>query len=400
MRLRQRKIQYRGARLCRRSFSFERLENRELMAVTTSLSRGTLSITGDDASDDIAIVGTATPGELVVKGRNGTLVDGIANGATTVSGVTFNLEVALNDGHDVLSMDDVYIAGSISIGTHDGDDVVTLGENGEVSPARALTINTGEGNDRVAELNYAVYVGGEHAVVLRGGDDIATLVGTSAVGTVYLFSFATGIDVFGDAGNDSILATGLTAVQRIQINGGEGVNSTALLFSAAREIDVWNQYEPNTAGTSGRSTVYLDTNYCQNRFSVQAGNAAVNVFRTQATSLSVFLSGGSNIVNLYGNALNGPAYYAPRGEQSPLLVGPSIRISDGASGSASGTATVVSLSYNVTNDLSIALSGGNDSLFLAGNLFTGTSTLDGGLGSNTIAESYNVWGSLIVANFY
>jgi len=376
--------------------SYEQLESRQLMAVTTSLDRGTLTITGDDAADDIAIVGTSNPGELIITGRNGTLVNGVADGATTISGVSFSLEIALNGGNDVLSMDNVFIAGWISIGTSDGDDIVTLGQNGEVSPARFLGIDSGDGNDRVVELNYSVFVGGDHFVRLGGGHDIATLVGTSAVGAVYSLSYASGIEVFGDGGNDSILATGVTAVHKIQLAGGEGINSTALLFSAAREIGIWNQYEANTAGIPGRSTVYLDTNYCQNRFSVDAGNVVISVFRSQATSISVFLRGGNNTVNLYGNAVNGPPYWASLGEAGAVLVGPRIHISGGSSETESDA---VSLSYNVTDDLSVLLSGGNDSLFLAGNIFTGESTLNGEGGSNNIAEAYNYWAALTVQNF-
>jgi hypothetical protein len=43
----------------RRTLAFEQFEPRRLMAVTTSLNNGSLSILGDSAGDDIAIVGTA-----------------------------------------------------------------------------------------------------------------------------------------------------------------------------------------------------------------------------------------------------------------------------------------------------------------------------------------------------
>src|SRR5688500_13327149 len=91
-----------------RGLAFETLESRQLMAVTAALNSGTLTITGDAAADDIAVVGTANPGEFTITGRNGTTVDGMAS--VTISGVTADLVVDLRDGDDVFDMDNVYIA--------------------------------------------------------------------------------------------------------------------------------------------------------------------------------------------------------------------------------------------------------------------------------------------------
>jgi hypothetical protein len=99
-----------------RRLSFERFENRRLMAVTTSLANGTLTITGDDAADDIAIVGTANAGELTITGRNGTMVNGVPGGSITLSGVSDSLNVSLHGGDDALSLDNVFIGRPSNLG--------------------------------------------------------------------------------------------------------------------------------------------------------------------------------------------------------------------------------------------------------------------------------------------
>src|SRR5688500_16176442 len=238
-----------------RARTFERLESRQLMAVSTALRGGWLTITGDTANDNIAIVGTANPGEFVVFGRDGTTVNGIANGNVTIPGVTGNLTVRLNGGDDVLSMDSVFVARIIHIDTGDGNDAVAVGARSVVSSAGNLTINTDAGNDQVAELSYAVFVGGAHAVDLGAGDDTATLVGVSAVGgthgALHNAPPVPSISVRGRDGNDSLLAIGVTARLELRLDGEEGSNSVALLTSAADLISV----------TTTSGNLYLDTNY-------------------------------------------------------------------------------------------------------------------------------------------
>jgi hypothetical protein len=245
----------------KRGFGFEALESRALMAVTTSLVNGTLTITGDAAADDIAVVGTENPGELTITGRNGTVVNDVENGSATISGVTGNLVVETMSGDDTLSLDNVFIAASIAITTDEGDDVVTLGAHAPVSPAVLLNIDTGAGDDQVYELNYAVFVGYAHSIRLGPGDDWATVIGASAAGGSYgRTSGLPSISVIGQAGSDSILAIGLTASLGLQIDGNQGSNSLALLNSSADSISVISANDADDE-IPGSVTIYLDTNY-------------------------------------------------------------------------------------------------------------------------------------------
>jgi hypothetical protein len=191
------------------------------MAVTTSLNSGTLTIAGDHFTDDIAVVGTANPGEITVTGRNGTPVNGTPNGSVTIPGVTADLILALGDGNNVLQMDNVYIARDISITGGAGNDSITLGETSPVSPARNLSIGTLNGGDfiRLGVAAYTVYVGENCTVAGHGADDRISAYGASARQAFVLA---------GGGEGDSIMAYGVTA-GGLTVAGDEGNNSLAVL---------------------------------------------------------------------------------------------------------------------------------------------------------------------------
>src|SRR5688572_11751446 len=107
-----------SSRSRRRHLRFEQLEGRRLMAVTTSLNNGTLTVTGDADADMIAIFGTANPGEFTIQG-NGTTVDG--GTSATIGGVTGDLIIELENGNDVVNLNNVYLAGNLTVDTEDGD---------------------------------------------------------------------------------------------------------------------------------------------------------------------------------------------------------------------------------------------------------------------------------------
>jgi hypothetical protein len=390
------------------------------MAVTTSLSRGTLTVTGDGAADDISIVGTATPGELVVTGRNGTIINGEVNGSATAFPVlVFSsngfvpdvaLKVALGGGNDSLSIDNAYIGGSISIDTGQDNDTIRLGQSGEVSPVGDLLIDAGAGNDRVEQLNGAVYVLGGNTINLGDGHDIATIFGTSAGGRASPFAFRIdGIGINGGNGNDSILAARVTTQFTTRIDGGLGANSLALLYSSGWAQIVTTQYDPDTTAFPGVNTIYLDTNYSHTAINTGTystlplsarRDSSVTVFRCQAISMDVSLGYGHNAVNLYGNTVIGEGYNAnPTGE--PVIVASALRIVSGthAEPQQSAASATVVMSFNATNQLLVTLTNGDDSLSLSGNFIKARGSLDGRSGVNRVSEAYNHWAALTVQSF-
>jgi hypothetical protein len=370
------------------------------MDVGTSLFMGTLTITGEDIADIISIEGAAEPGRVVIRGGiaadgTATLVDG--QSGVSIPGVLGSLVVRLNGGNDIVTADNLYLAGSLSITTGDGDDIIHLAARHPVSPAVDLTVSPGSGNDLVTQQNYGVLVGRDNIMLIVSGNDSVQMVGASARGRI----IANGGD-----GNDTLLGVGVTAAGQMVLAGAHGANGISLVNSSAHSLQVSTQYDGNIPGSLGNNTIYLDTVFVQTemRVSAQANAPAaghspitsISILRSIATAVIVDGGYGENRVTIYGNQITGPAYevtpgigptITPRIEYTGLDLGP--------------TAPVDSLevNYNITQRVSVATSRGDDRLSLIGNRFTISTTLDGGEGNNVWSELGNVFGTLTVRSF-
>jgi hypothetical protein len=217
------------------------------MAVTTALNSGTLNITGDADADDIAIVGTANPGEITVTGRNGTPVNGVANGSTTISGVTANAIASFGDGDDVVNLDNVFLAGNLEILMQAGHDRLTLGATGVVSTGGHCILNAGVGNDVIRAEDYHVFTVGLLSVQVGSDYDSVALIGASSISAISVQKVA------GGPGLDAFLR-GVTSAGYITVNAGADANSVAILTSAASA-------QISITAFGGKNTFYLDTNY-------------------------------------------------------------------------------------------------------------------------------------------
>lgn len=383
---------------------YEQLETRQLMAVTTSLDMGSLTITGDAAADDIAIVGTARAGELVVTGRNGTPVNGVANGTATIFPVTGSLIANLNGGDDKATLDNLFVRGVIRVTSGDGNDTVTLGAIGEVSPADSVEIDAGAGNDNVSELRFAVFAGIGNFIELGPGDDIANVIGASSGGgrggnSFGIRAWANSQYISGGEGSDSILVLGITAPSLVHIHGDSGINSVAVLYSSADGFHISSGSDFRDDRLGGGGTIYVDTLYTPTEITVSTApgrrapepfaDSSITVFRCLSAALRVSGGRGYNFVQLYGNAVNLPPYATRGGEPGGVPTSLSVGVS--------GPSTVL-MTYNVGIPATVGLSDADDSLTLIGNSFV-SATLNGGLGRNTLTEQYDSWGSLIVFNF-
>jgi hypothetical protein len=110
--------------------------------VVTAVSGTQLTVTGDSSPNDVD-VGSAPDGGVTVTGRNGTLVDGSANGVT-VPGV-LRLVVKLGKGSDYLMVTNVDFPDGLNIRMGNGNDTVILdGVTGGLA-----SIRTGYGDDAV-----------------------------------------------------------------------------------------------------------------------------------------------------------------------------------------------------------------------------------------------------------
>lgn len=376
-----------GRRASRRTLSFEHFESRRLMAVTTSLSDGTLTITGDGDADDVAIVGTANPGEITVTGRNGTMVGGVANGSTTIQGVTADLIADFGNGDNVINVDNVYLAGRLTVETGNGTDSIVFGATGVVSSAGDCRVAPGSSDDVFRAEAYKVFIGGNLFVA---GGGTATLTGASALGR---------IDVFA---HSQVLMRGITSGSDIEIRpGGTVVNSIAIFTSAASGI--------NVIAPSGQNSIYVDTCYAPAGIVVQAQTSfispepsqptvppfniddTITIARCQTSRVSVDTTGarpiyigGDDTVYIYGNYIV---------EQlSSGLARLDVETGDGNDN--------VTASYNVVlGDVFASLAQLNDTLTLVGNLVTGFASADGGTGDNRLVLLGNQFGGFAASRF-
>jgi hypothetical protein len=343
-----------------------------------------------------------------VIGRNGTVVNGLANAAATIGGVTYGLLVNTMSGNDVVSLDNVYTAGSIFILTGDGDDRVTLGAQGEVSPAGELDIDTGAGNDQVYELNYNVFVVGSNLIKLGNGFDSASVIGASATGGHYGSAFPLtntrpSISISALDGQDNMLAVGLTARVVLSINGPGG-SSIAVLNSWADGIHV----------TNDGGTTFLDTNYCAAIISIRssglpgAPDASVIVNRCHTAGVHIYMGRTNSFVSAYGNLMTG-SYSSRAGEPGTVLTGLYVSAERAKNSEPPYQNRItVEATYNVVPRGSIHLGDGNDSLALIGNAIGGVSDfdvydrpfdLDGFGGVNRIVDQGNSFDDVTLKNF-
>jgi hypothetical protein len=393
---------------CHRRLSFEQFESRRLMAVTTSLNNGTLTITGDAAADDVAIVGTANAGEITIIGRNGTLVDGVpqdGNGESrvTIDGVTADLIADLDDGNNIINVDNVYLAGRLEIETSDGDDRVILGATGVVSSRENCTIRTGDGNDLFRAEDYKVFIADRLQVFLGGrGNDSASLIGASAQTAIIVSGGA-----FAEGRNDFLLR-GVTSGGDLEVLTHAQVVNIAIFTSAASG-------DLTVLCRSGHNSIYVDTCYSAEQIRVDSFSSntgffprggpppvpppyniddTITVARCQTPKLFVNSGGdanptylgGDDTLFIYGNNLVGPAVPNPGAH---VL---SVKTGDGND--------QVSASYNVViGVLFVGLDELDDTLNLAGNVVTDLASADGGTGTNRLNNFGNQFGGFASTRF-
>jgi hypothetical protein len=374
-----------------RKLGFEQFESRRLMAVTTSLNAGTLTITGNGDADDVAIVGSPA-GEIQVIGRNGTLVDGVAqdgdgNSIVTIQGVTADLIVDLGDGDNVINMDNVYVAGRIDLDTGDGNDQVIFGATGVVTSGGNCAVNTSDGSDSFRAEDYKVFIGGSLEVHSARGVDSTSLIGASAQTSILISGGG-----FPEGRNDFLLR-GVTSGGRLEIQTYAPIVNLAVLTSAASG-------DLTTFCHSGQNSIYVDTCYSATRISINSYSSntplyphfppgpvaapyniddTVTVARCQTPMLFVnttgdahpTYSGGDDTVFIYGNNLIGPAVANPGAHVLSVTTG------DGND--------QVTGSYNVVQGvLFVGLGERDDTLTLVGNLVTDLASADGGTGGNRL----------------
>jgi hypothetical protein len=332
-----------------------------------------------------------------VTGRNGTVVDNVVDGTTTIAGVTAHLEADLGNGDNVVNVDNVYLAGHLTLFAGTGNDRLILGASGVVSTRGFCALGGGNGNDVLRAEDYKVLIADRLSVSLGGGYDSASLVGASSLTSVQVEG--------GRAGASEVLLRGVTSAGDITVWGKAPVNNIAVLTSAAStSLLVFCE--------NGQNSVYIDTCYSAALVQVYSFShsvpmnpapvpapfnidATVTIARCQTPKIIVrtgwafrpaFLGGNDNVL-VYGNNIVGP----PAVGESPehvLLVD----TGDGID--------AVAASYNIARGNFFAgLAQADDSLTLTGNSVSGFTSVDGGDGVNVLRLSGNQFAGFAANRF-
>ncbi len=370
----------------RRPLAFEQFETRRLMAIIVGYAPGIvpgstgqgLSISSTDGEpNDFAIVGTGNAGEIIVTGRNGTVVNGVVDGAETFPGVTSDVQVrTFRNASNRVAVDNVYIAGHLwLVLSSTGNSTAILGREGVVSTTGEVLIDAYGSNNVVRLENYNVFAGGAISVDVQNfettNDDIVLVGASTGIGNVR-------VNV--NNGNDSIYFDGvtssaafyITAARQYQDNGEKYI---ALLRSSAAT------FAYVALATSTRySSIYVDTCFFgeslrvfgnTNELSEQpgpTGMAEVTIARCLSPQIVVRTGQANDRVHLYGNYLTGTQFTGQRPIQTLYI--------DTRSGDDD-----VRLSYNIVLDnVYAALGNASDSLSAVGNRFDKIVYFNGGVG--------------------
>jgi hypothetical protein len=207
--------------------TFERLEDRKLLAVSASQKGGTLNITGSNSADNVAVDGTAAlPGVVVVtdldtgvaslfigvKTINVDTKGGIDVVAVNLNGgdaITSNLSIKTGAGLDIVAGTGL-VTGNLTVDTSNGTDIV-------IADALLVTgttkISTGSDEDVIALTNSA-FIGNATFDTGSGQDFIVN------DGNIFIGSVTAKLG----SGDDFYAETNATIGGPLKVDGGAGID--------------------------------------------------------------------------------------------------------------------------------------------------------------------------------
>jgi hypothetical protein len=351
---------------------FELLESRQLLAgdVAATIRNGDLVIKGDDFTNGITITAGATAGTVVVTGVNAggsaTNVNGVSNGAVTLSGFTDDLKISMKGGDDVVSITDLEVSGNVKIKGGRGSDMIMI--DGATVSAK-FKIDLCDGDDSLSVSN--THVTGKTKIEGKDGHDDVTIEGSTF----------TRLHASLGRGNDMLDISGTTVSVKTRLGGGRGTN----VFTdgtgnslAHLTIKHFNQGSSTTAPTlaiSGAETTNEGALYTLNLTSSGSGASSISKW-------TINWGDGSAVQTVNGN---------PSSATHTFADGPATRTVSATASNANGTfnaGSTVSVSVaNVAPTLTIS----GASTVEAGTLYTlNLSSSDPG--ADTISQWTIDWG--------
>jgi hypothetical protein len=182
--------------------------------VTARIDQGRLIIKGDSLDNGITIAAGTIAGMVVVTGVNqggiATHVNGMANGAATLTGFTGGLKIKMKDGKDTVSITGLTVAGKADVDGGDGNDQFTLSGT---TFHQSLDVRLDKGSDTLSLTN--TKVAGKAKLEGNRGDDNMTIA-SSMFGKL---TTKLGRD------NDSLNISGTTVSEKTKLKGGPGANA-------------------------------------------------------------------------------------------------------------------------------------------------------------------------------
>ncbi|MFY9257003.1 MAG: peptidylprolyl isomerase [Fuerstiella sp.] len=246
----------------------ERLEERALLAgnVTAQLVGQTAFINGDAADNSVQIL--VDGGNVVVRGADGTTINGssndfvLATGSTSIPG---SLYASLDNGNDTFTIDGVTLPGNAFISGGSGNDQIAVMGSSTISGN--LHINGNSGADTISLQNSTV---GRNATILgaRGAD---TLIVSSA-------TIGRDLYVSGGSNNDNIVVDNSRIGRDTTIVGLGGEDNIVLRDSVF--VD-----DITIAGHGGNDIIVFDSSDVGDKSFIFGGGGRDNI---QITGSSTF----------------------------------------------------------------------------------------------------------------
>ncbi|MEQ9407208.1 MAG: Ig-like domain-containing protein, partial [Fuerstiella sp.] len=265
--------------------------------VTAVMSGPDLVITSDPGDNTFSVFANQA-GDIVVRGRHGTTINGVTEfvALTGVGGVLpDDLRINGSAGDDLIEISGLTVTSDVFISTGDGMDGILVSY---VNTGRDLQVNSGNG-DSYVDLEHSIQ--NRHTIVTGGsGADLAVI---TAMDIRSVFSVNTG------GGADRVVMNHTTTTSSTSVNTGTGDDNVRLI------------------GTNHDGTLYITSDDGNNvltghdvrvaqTFFVALGinNNAVQMLNSVFSSVGIVrFAGGQNTLDLQANSFGGPTYLQATG---------------------------------------------------------------------------------------
>jgi hypothetical protein len=329
-------------------------------------ANGNLIIEGTSDDDTVTItgVGTGTGNYIVTRQQgSGPIV------TTNVTGVVNDIRVNLHAGDDHLTMNNVYIRGSIVVDMETGEDTVILGNADVVSTQQDLDVDLGTENDVLNGRR--IFIGRNQILVGGDGDDELRFDGVASPFTLGT-SAAGNANWIGGNGNDTVHVIYAFIVGSFAIDLGAGTDSIDI-FGSAVSGDV------TFLGGVGNDNFRVDTNFFD----------ANQLLDTGGDDDTIFLANGLGTDIGTINTGAGVDSITVRNETQGRF-----NVNSG------GGNDTVDVQQSAVNEFFADLGDGDDELTVFFNLVRVLADLDGGPGTDRLLQQGNdIRGSLNTSGF-